>query len=96
MNEIMIALKERNIYFFANKNGLTIATSGWTVPISPSDATAYADDFDLNDNGNNKENHGFFMDSTGVVLTHKDAKIHFDKKDAHTLIQVINTAKIMW
>jgi len=96
LNEIKIELKERNISFIADKCGLTIATSGWTVPISPSDATAYADDFDLNDNSNNKENHGFFMDSSGVVLTHKDAKIRFSKEDAHTLIEFINEARIMW
>lgn len=81
-----------NVVARADEHGLWIETNDWTMPIEQKEAQEYANSFNPNDNEGNKANHGFFNVSTGIVLTHKGAKIHFDRSEAFAVIDLIKAA----
>jgi hypothetical protein len=92
MQKVTFPRPADNVVARADEHGLWIETNGWTVPIKIVTAQEYANSFNPNDDDGNKPNHGFYNVGTGIVLTHKDAKIHFGRSEALAVIDLIKAA----
>mgnify|MGYP000221074454 FL=1 len=92
MKKVTFPRPADNILAQVDEQGLWIVTNGWTVPIEKETAQEYANSFNPNGDKGNKPNHGFYNVSSGIVLTHKGAKITFDRSEALAVIDLIKAA----
>lgn len=92
MQKVTFPRPADNVVARADEHGLWIETNGWTMPIEKETAQEYANSFNPSGDEGNKPNLGFYNVSTGIVLTHKGAKIHFDRSEAFAVIDLIKAA----
>lgn len=92
MQQVTFPRPADNVVARADEHGLWIETNGWTVPIEIDTAKEYANNFNPNGDDGNKANHGFYNVKSGIVLTHKDAKISFKRSEGLAIIDLIKAA----
>lgn len=69
----------------ADEYGILVV-AGWTVAISWEDAERYVEIFDTS------PDEGFYRHGSGVILSHRSAKITLTEEEAQALVKLIQTS----